>query len=169
MFRKIDPTKKDYEDIGDYCYGKWMGLLIKISVILINFGATISYMVIVGSISIPVFQTVFGKVWWLEGVWGRFFVNLAVVIPVIMMSCSSKMSNIRIFAYLALAGNLAFCLFIMFSFFFNTTEEQREGSLRLVNLDLKMFRTIGVIIFAFSGHTNLCPVAADFRPEKTYM
>src|SRR5690606_9608840 len=117
----------------------------------------------------PVFQTVFGKVWWLEGVWGRFFVNLAVVIPVIMMSCSSKMSNIRIFAYLALDGNLAFCLFIMFSFFFYGREELSEGSLRIVNLDLNMFSSFVFIIFAFSDHTILCPVAADFRPEITYM
>jgi sodium-coupled neutral amino acid transporter 11 len=169
MFRKINPTKQDYEDVGDYCYGKWMGLLIKISVILINFGATISYMVIVGSISMPVLQSIFGKVWWLEDVWGRFFVTLVVVIPVIMMSCSSKMSNIRIFAYIALAGNLLFCLFIAFSYFFDTTKAQRKGSLVLANLDVKMIRSIGVILFAFSGHTNLCPIAADFRPEKTYM
>lgn len=98
---EIDPSKVDYEDIGEYCYGKICGYIVKIAVILINVGSTISYMIILGSMFMSVFYIFFGANHWTST--NRFFVTIILAGVVILLSCTPKIADLKFVSFLSIA------------------------------------------------------------------
>ncbi len=41
---------RNYEDIAEALYGHWLAVVVKLFIILVNFGACISYLIIIGDL-----------------------------------------------------------------------------------------------------------------------
>lgn len=162
MMLRIDSTRRDYEHIGDYLYGRFVGFLVKLSVVLLNFGACLSYFIILGDLLLPVFRFAIGEdVWVLQGFQGRFFVTLMVAIPVVLMSTVKRIADMRFFSYVSLTAVLAFSIFVIVGFATGATD--KVGNVVLSKFNLGMFRVLGIIVFAFGSHTNICPINREFH------
>lgn len=164
MMLRIDQTKRDYEHIGDYLYGRFVGFLVKLSVVMLNYGACLSYLIILGDLLIPVLKFAIGENFWmLQGFQGRFLVTLMVAIPVILISTMKRISNMRFFSYVSLSSVLAFSIFVIVGFITGATAKERVGNLTLGRFNLEMVRVLGIIVFAFGAHTNICPINREFH------
>lgn len=166
---EIDETKRDYEDIGEYCYGKFVSFLIKVSVVFLNFGSSCSYLIILGDLMLPIFKLVVGETNSIfEGYQARFIVTLLFIIPLVIISSVKKIADMRIFSYLSLAAVFSFGGFVFVEFITGATNDIKSGKVELWKNEIKMFRVLGIIIFAFSCHTNVCPINSEFKKENKY-
>lgn len=140
---KIDPTKRDYEDMGDYCYGKLCGYFVKIAVVFINFGAALSYLIILGSLFISIFHIFFGEEHWTAN---RLFATILIAAPVIILSCSQKIADLRFFSIMSLLCVLIFSSFVVVGYFIGITKDLKKGEIVPFKINISMFRVLGVIV-----------------------
>jgi amino acid permease len=153
---EINPEAKDYEDIGYYTYGTMMSFFLKICIISINFGATISYTIIIGQLSKRIFTQVLGSHHFLSNI---YFSTLTFIIPVFFLCLLKKMSQIRFISYLSLIAVFSFIFYVVIGFIFNILGEKSvDTTVYFFKFNISMLRVLGIITFAFSSHTNLCPI-----------
>lgn len=130
-----------------------------------TFGAMLSYMIIIGDLLTSSFLKRIEKsveddgfeYFWLE----RPFVVAVVAIFILFpMSITERMAHLFLPSLISLLSILVFMVIVIFYYFFGDVE--RKGDLILAQVNLSFFQVLPVIIFAFSCHTKLLPIAKDF-------
>jgi len=170
-YEKLQETRpdiKDYEEIGEYCYGKVLSFFIQFCIFILNFGCTISYTIVVSDIL---------RDWFVSVPNGKFYhsiVLLIIMIPVVLISMSKKISNLRFFSYFSISTILLFIFFVVLCYFFGVTGDLKGGELMYfpdftkLETYLHCFSILGVVTFAYACHTNLCPISSEFKKKNRY-
>ena len=88
------------------------------------------------------------------------------IIPAAVLTMLKKMSQIRFVSYLSLSVVFIFVGYLTIGSFTGILGE-REGEIHLAQFNLSMLRVLGIVTFAFSAHTNLIPIHAEFKIEES--
>jgi amino acid permease len=156
LMLEINPEAKDYEDIGYHTYGTIMSFFLKICIISINFGATISYTIIIGQLSKRIFTQVLGTNHFLSNI---YFSTLTFIVPVFFLCLLRKMSEIRFVSFLSMIAVIAFIGYVIIGFIFNILGEKSvDTTIYFFKFNISMLRVLGIITFAYASHTSLCPI-----------
>ena len=162
---------KDYEDIGYYTYGSIMAFIVKICIVFINFGATISYTIIIGQLSRRIFIQILGNHSFFTNI---FFSTLIFIIPVFFLCLIKKMSQLRFISYISLFAVFSFVIYLiigklfssisffchfLLGFIFNGLGDKSiDNQIYFYKFNISMLRVLGIITFSFASHTNLCAI-----------
>jgi len=199
-----------YEGIGFKLFGSWGAVVVKICVLVINFGAIVSYNIVLGdllsqlmedffcdqdngsssssgmmsmdgdgSASVGGNSTAFAA---FDGVLAlddstsldlgpqcvkvitnrafiMFLVNVFFLLP---LSLPKNISSLQYGSILSLIFVLCFSVVVIFRM---TTDGLNQPPVWF-SVDLGLFNTIGVVIFAFSCHTGLNPISAEMKDNS---
>lgn len=156
---KINPAYKDYEDLGYYCYGFLASFMVKICVVLINFGACVGYLVILGSLLRPLVQT-FAANSWLDQ---EYALIMIISVPVISLGLLKHMADFKFISYMSISTVLAFLLFVFLSW--KTGVTKSSGHVQLAKFTPSILRVVGVVMFSYSCHTSCCAINQDYDEE----
>mmetsp|Transcript_9250 Transcript_9250/g.34214 ORF Transcript_9250/g.34214 Transcript_9250/m.34214 type:complete len:578 (-) Transcript_9250:406-2139(-) len=168
-----DESRVDYEDLGDFLFGKWMGICVKISVIIINVGACISYFIIISHLMLPVFLAMLSDddAHHIEQNYHTLasgIITSMFAIPSIILSCLPKIADLRFFSYISLASVFFFMFMVTVGLFSGYTRDKRRGEIKYFVMSWDLLSLLGIITFAFACHTNLCPVAIEYGQVKAH-
>jgi len=156
---KINPAYKDYEDLGYYCYGFLASFMVKICVVLINFGACVGYLVILGSLLRPLVQT-FAANSWIDQ---EYALIMIISLPIISLGLLKHMADFKFISYMSISTVLAFLLFVFLSW--KTGVTRSSGHVQLAKITPSILRVVGVVMFSYSCHTSLCAINQDYDEE----
>jgi sodium-coupled neutral amino acid transporter 6 len=159
MMLERDSNAKDYEDIGYNLFGSIFSFFMKLCIILINFGAVISYLIILGQVTSKLWGILLGKSHVLANV---YVATLVVVLPVTFLSMLKRMNDIRWISYFSLTCVFCFVIYLIAGFGMNSLG-RRDGKVELGRFNPSMLRVLGIITFSFGSHTNLCSIHSEFR------
>ena len=130
-----------------------------------TFGAMLSYMIIIGDLLTSSFLQRIEKsveddgleYFWLER---PFVVGMVALFVLFPMSITERMATLFLPSLISLLSILAFMIIVVFYYFFG--EVDRKGDIILAQVNMSFFKVLPVIIFAYSCHTKLLPIAKDF-------
>jgi amino acid permease len=149
-----------YEDIAHGLYGRWAALAVKVAVIAINFGAMISYMIVIADFLQPVMRLWFGDDSLFEN--RTFIIGWITLLVLLPLSLSKHIASLKYTSLLSIAMIAVFAITVVVRCF--APEWHRYGGeLVWFNWSFQIFQGIGLVIFAFAAHTNLVPVAVEMR------
>jgi amino acid permease len=72
------------------------------------------------------------------------------------------MHSLRWISFVSLLTVIGF-IGVVVVYYFADGEAKREGELKLVDFDLSIFNVLSICTFAFSCHTNILPIAREFK------
>jgi len=161
LMLEIDPEAKSYEDIGYNLYGTVMSFLVKSTVIFLNFGGSVSYLIILG--------TVINTVWKGHPIFGNnWYTSLIIALPATFMCLLKRMSDIRFISYASLTAVFAFILYLFVGYVApGSILGPSSGVIQLSRWNVSMLRVLGIITFAFACHTNLPSIHSEFQVSKS--
>ena len=150
LLQKNIPTfNRDYEDIARILHSDYGSVFVKLCIIVNNFGACISYLVIIGDLLVPALNNWFGgdlpPAWFWDDVFFTraflvTFVTFAFLFP---LSLYSKISSLKFTSLLSLFAVLGFILVVILYFFIEPFPDDRDSSPTLI------------FDFSFSGFKNV--------------
>eukprot|EP01080_Neovahlkampfia_damariscottae_P010342 gene10342-2756_t len=156
---------KDYEDIGYHTYGTIMAFIVKICIVFINFGATISYTIIIGQLSKRIFVQLLGERSLLSNI---FYATLLFIVPVFFLCLIKKMSQLRFISYISLTAVFSFVIYLIIGFVLNGLgDKSTDGQIYFYKFNISMLRVLGIITFSFAAHTNLCAIHCEFEIKNS--
>lgn len=159
MIMKINPKLVDYEDMAYYCFGPIASLGVKICVILINFGAAVAYLIILGNLLKPILALITSN----EILLRTEIIILIICVPMILISMVKTMSDLKIITYLSFSCVLAFVLYVVITY--KKGYVIRRGEVKLYNFGFGILKVLGTVMFSYSCHTSLCPINKDYDEE----
>lgn len=151
-----------YEDVALAVWNKWLALAVKLAVICINFGALISYMMVCGDFLVPVMTEAFGPLSFFAD--RKFLIGMVTLLGLLPLSLIKNISSLQWGSAVSILFSVGFVVIVIVRCF---VPAFNEGHLILFNWRLQIFEGIGIVIFAFSCHTNLIPVAVEMLENNT--
>lgn len=158
---------RNYEDIAEALYGHWLAVVVKLFIILVNFGACISYLIIIGDLlTSSIGERIKGTD---EFMWEYFYIERVFIVAFIAifilfpLSITEKMQSLRFISLISIFSILGFIGVVVVYYFAGDIEQYQEGSISLFNFDLSIFSVLSTCTFAFACHTSLLPVSKDFQ------
>lgn len=142
-----------------------MSFIIKICIIAFSFGAMISYVIIITDFSIPIWRQIAGNNTILSE---RWLAAIIIVIPLFFLSLVRRMGDLRWISYLSVSCTILFIGFLVIGYATGNTNPEKFGEIVWIRVDVSMFKVIGIIIFAFACHTNVCPINYEFKNSNRH-
>lgn len=169
--QQFDSKRIDYEDLGDYLYGKWMGYLVKLSVLIINFGACISYLIIMNHLILPVILFFLNedtaKILEDSDLFSAA-ITIILSIPGIILSCLPSIGDLRFFSYISTFSMIFFVIMVIIGLITNYNDTSKSGTIRWFSLNWDLVPLLGVVTLAFACHTNMCSIVREFGPKQSH-
>jgi len=159
---------QSYEDIGNQVFGLWGSIPVMICVIGINFGAIISYTILIGDFLSPLGKTYVGE----DSILGnKVFLQLIITVVVLIPLCLMRsIVDLKWLSFVSLVVAYLFIgvVFVQFwsSYADGGADSQSYGELRYATIDMALFQTIGVPVFAYASHTVLLPITTEMEDNS---
>eukprot|EP01088_Endostelium_zonatum_P003107 TRINITY_DN1414_c0_g1_i1.p1 TRINITY_DN1414_c0_g1~~TRINITY_DN1414_c0_g1_i1.p1 ORF type:complete len:579 (-),score=108.38 TRINITY_DN1414_c0_g1_i1:11-1747(-) len=184
LLQKNIPTfNRDYEDIARLLHSDFGSIFVKLCIIINNFGACISYLVIIGDLLVPALTNWFGDDFpphwfWNDIIFTRtFLVSLITFSFLLPLSLYSKMSSLKFTSLLSLFAVIAFIIAVVFYYIHQVATGDKEDESDSDNNSIALsfgadwnsvkdvIVVLPIITFAFACHANLLPISREFtRP-----
>lgn len=142
-----------------------MSTLIKLCIIAFSFAGLIGYVIIISDFTIPIWRTLAGNNTIMSQ---RWLSALIVIVPLFLISQVKRMGDLRWISYLSVSCIVIFVGFVIISYATGSTNPQKIGDIIWVRVDIKMFKVIGIIIFAFACHTMVAPINYEFKKTNRH-
>ena len=151
-----------YEDAAHVIWDKWLALAVKIAVGVINFGGLISYLMICGDFLHPVLSSALGPTSLLAN--RTLLIGLVTLLFILPLSMVRNISSLQYGSLLSIVFSLSFTVIVAVRCF---SPAFRHGDLVAFNWSWDVFQSVGMVLFAFSCHTNLIPVSIEMYQFNT--
>eukprot|EP00931_Biecheleriopsis_adriatica_P055937 TRINITY_DN33163_c0_g1_i1.p1 TRINITY_DN33163_c0_g1~~TRINITY_DN33163_c0_g1_i1.p1 ORF type:complete len:467 (-),score=62.24 TRINITY_DN33163_c0_g1_i1:48-1388(-) len=148
------------------CLGPRSGVLLDVMLFLYGNGALLTYFIFLGDFMPNIVICCYGGLpsWCFDFDHLRTYCLLSTLIVVIPLSLPKDLSALRYASPVALGGIIYTALVVAGKAF--SPHEQRHGEVELFNVDLSVFQSFSICIFAFNCHLNVIPVAKELqRPD----
>ena len=156
---KNNSKKTDYGSIGIHCFKMKGKILIEIIIILNNFGISISYFIIFGTILHKLFHTAFGED---SFFYSKQFLILLIAIVILPFTFAKNIQKLRIVPYITISA-IAIYLFVTFyNFFHKIANGELNTDYNLIpGADFEYKSALGcfpTVFLAFTFQFNFFPV-----------
>ncbi|GAB2299380.1 Amino acid transporter avt6c [Dionaea muscipula] len=164
---------KTYAGVMAESYGRFGAFLVQISVMILNLGCLIMFLMIIGDVlsgsqheesaHLGVLQEWFGTHWWNTRVYALLFTVVFIMLPLVLfrrvesLQFTSAISVLLAVVFVGISSVLA-----IHALFLGKAESPRllpEFSSQVSFLDL--FTTVPVIVTAFTFHFNIHPIGTE--------
>lgn len=156
---KNNSKKTDYGSIGIYCFKTPGKILIEIIIILNNFGISISYFIIFGTILHKLFHTAFnGESFF----YSKQFLILLISIIILPFAFAKNIQKLRLVPYITISAIGIYVLVTFYNFFNKVANGQLNNDYNLIpgsNFDFKSaLGCFPTVFLAFTFQFNFFPV-----------
>jgi len=163
-----------YENIGRTACGGWGALAVKVCVVGINFGAELSYIIILGDFLQPLAEGVFGqRDVFSDGteegslLTNRTFIQLFVTVFILFpLSLSTRITSLRWISLVSLLVAYIFVAVVVVQCIRNKFEDPSGEGTVYAKLNFGTVQSFGIAVFAFAVHSNLVPVTAEMKDNS---
>ena len=182
----IEATKtRSLEELTVFCFGKGMGVIVEVNILIFCYGTVIAYTVAVGDLLEPLLDlhTVQKTLPWLTRrvamsiIWGAFMVPISLVERISSLQCSSLLGVLSLFYLVASVATHALLCQLGGQIEYQAGHQQEElrgneaadvqsSGISLLHLTPKSVEAMAIICFAFTMQINV-PSLYDELPHRT--
>lgn len=156
---KNNSKKTDYGSIGIHCFGMPGKILIQIIIILNNFGISISYFIIFGTILHKLFHTAFEED---SFYYSKEFLILLIAIVILPFAFAKNIQKLRIVPYITISAIGIYVFVTFYNFFHKVAIGELNTTYNIVPGDDFEFKSalgcFPTVFLAFTFQFNFFPV-----------
>ncbi len=142
-----------YEAIGERCFGRKGSVAVAVGILLINFGAMVAYLVICGDLVAPLIPLSTAR-------YAVVVVSAALAFPL----CLVRGRLLALTSAASVALVMVFVAMVVAQAAGGTTAP--EAPVVLAKWSSQIVFVFGIVVFAYSCHTNLVPLVSDTAPPE---
>jgi amino acid permease len=156
---------RSYKALGERAFGLVGGVVIDVCFILFLFGGTVGYVVIIGDLLTPYFETLTG---WPEAEANRWLVEAIVIFVVVYPLCLLKrLDALKYTSFVALVCILYLVLVVMVQSLQRIVDDFDSERVVLGNANFGVFQALPIVTFSFTFHMQLFGVQNEMKRPKT--
>ena len=150
-----------YEEYAEHNYGKKASVAVSVCVIMINLGSMIAYQIIIMDLVLPIVRRAGVLEAQVGDEWLRRFISVASAAVLFAISLPKQITTFKWTSLVSLLFVVAFSGIVVVFFAQAASSGVALESPLLFNFSHRIFLVLGIVVFAYSCHSNMFPIVAE--------